>query len=52
MKHEIWKYCWTHGARSDAEKNTNYKADGYKDEATFTNRKGGSELRLKKDDKE
>ena len=32
--------------------NCNYRVDGHKDEATFTNRKGGSELRLKKDDKE
>ena len=31
--------------------NCNYKADGHIDKANYTNRKGGSELRLKKVDK-
>ena len=36
------KYCWSHGACSHESKNCNQKKDGHQDDATFTNKKGGS----------
>ena len=35
-------YCWTHGACAHEGRHCNRKADGHKDEATFSNKMGGS----------
>ena len=51
-KQKSWKYCWAHGACSNVGLYYKYKADGREDTATFNDRKGGSELRLKKAKKE
>ena len=36
------RYCWTHGACAHRGKRCKHKADGHQDEATFTNKMGGS----------
>ena len=51
-KQKNWKYCWKYGACSHVGRDCKYKADGHEDTATFNDRKGGSELRLKKSNKE
>jgi len=38
----VSKYCWSHGACAHDGKSCNQKRQGHKDEATFTNRMGGS----------
>ena len=47
-KEKIWKYYWTHDACSHVGQDCKYNADGHEDTVTFSNRKCGSELRLKK----
>ena len=35
-------YCWTHGSCAHTSKECNHKADGHKDDATFSNMLGGA----------
>ena len=41
-RRNIGKYCWTHGACSHDGKDCKNKAPGHRDDATFSNKLGGS----------
>ena len=41
-RNNVSEYCWTHGACAHKSSDCRNKADGHKNNATFTNKMGGS----------
>ena len=43
IRNQVHKYCWTHGACGHESRQCKNKKEGHRDEATFSNRLGGSD---------